>query len=109
MYRAARGRLDANPVAEALNELGLTALIFLVLSLSCTPAKIVFGVTWPIRIRQMLGLMTFFYASLHILTYAAIDQLGHFGAILEDIAKRPFIAMGFAAWLILVPLAITST
>jgi sulfoxide reductase heme-binding subunit YedZ len=109
VYRAARGRLGANPVAEALNELGLTALIFLVLSLSATPAKIVFGVTWPIRIRRMLGLIAFFYATLHVLTYAAVDQLGHFAAIFEDVAKRPFIAVGFAAWLTLVPLAVTST
>jgi sulfoxide reductase heme-binding subunit YedZ len=109
LYRAARGRLGANPVAEALNELGLTALVFLILSLSCTPAKIVFGVTWPIRIRRMLGLMAFFYATLHVLTYAGVDQLGHFTAILEDVAKRPFIAVGFLAWLVLMPLAITST
>jgi sulfoxide reductase heme-binding subunit YedZ len=109
LYRAVRGRLGANPVAEALNELGLTALVFLVLSLACTPAKMMFGVTWPIKIRRMLGLLAFFYATLHVLTYAGVDQLGHLAAILEDIAKRPFIAVGFAAWLILVPLAITST
>ncbi len=109
VYRAAQGGLGANPVAEALNELGLTALIFLILSLGCTPAKIVFGVTWPIRIRRLLGLMAFFYATLHVLTYAGIDQLARFGAIFEDVTKRPFIAVGFVAWLILVPLAITST
>jgi sulfoxide reductase heme-binding subunit YedZ len=109
LYRAARGGLGANPVAEALNELGLTALIFLILSLACTPAKILFRVTWPIRIRRMLGLLAFFYASLHVLTYACVDQLGQLRAIFEDVTKRPFIAVGFAAWLILVPLAITST
>jgi len=109
LYRAVRGRLGANPVAEALNELGLTALVFLILSLACTPAKILFGVTWPIRIRRMLGLVAFFYATLHVLTYAGIDQLGQFRGIFDDIVKRPFIAVGFLAWLILVPLAITST
>jgi methionine sulfoxide reductase heme-binding subunit len=109
LYRAARGTLGANPVAEALNELGLTALALLILSLACTPAKILFGVTWPIRIRRMLGVMAFVYATLHILTYAGVDQLGNFSGILEDVAKRPFIAVGFLAWLILVPLAITST
>jgi sulfoxide reductase heme-binding subunit YedZ len=109
LYRAVRGRLGANPVAETLNELGLTALVFLILSLSSTPAKILFGVTWPIKVRRMLGLMAFFYASVHVLTYAGIDQLGQFAGIVEDIVKRPFIAVGFLAWLILIPLAITST
>jgi sulfoxide reductase heme-binding subunit YedZ len=109
LYRAARGKLGANPVAEALNELGLMALVFLILSLACTPAKILFGVTWPIRIRRMLGLMAFFYATLHVLTYAGIDQLGHVRDIFADVTKRPFIAVGFLAWLILVPLAVTST
>src|SRR5262249_60704100 len=68
LYRAAHKTLGANPVAEALNELGLMALVFLILSLACTPAKVVFGVTWPIRIRRMLGLVAFFYATLHLLT-----------------------------------------
>jgi sulfoxide reductase heme-binding subunit YedZ len=109
VYRATRGALGANPVAEALNELGLVALVFLILSLACTPAKIAFGVTWPIRIRRMLGLLAFFYATLHVLTYAFVDQLGHLADILTDVTKRPFIAVGFLAWLILVPLAVTST
>src|SRR5581483_11262508 len=71
VHRGMRGSLGANPVAEALNELGLMALVFLILSLACTPAKVLFGVTWPIRIRRMLGLLAFFYATLHLLTYVA--------------------------------------
>ncbi|MFT3772825.1 MAG: protein-methionine-sulfoxide reductase heme-binding subunit MsrQ [Minicystis sp.] len=106
---AARGTLGANPIAEALNELGLLALIFLVASLACTPAQTIAGWKWPIRIRKTLGLLSFFYAALHLITYAAIDQALAWKTILEDIAKRPFIMVGFAAFLILVPLAVTST
>jgi sulfoxide reductase heme-binding subunit YedZ len=106
---ASRGKLGANPVAEALNELGLLALVFLIASLACTPMKIVWGVTWPIRIRRMLGLLAFFYASLHLFTYAALDQGGNLRVILEDVTKRKFITVGFSAWILLVPLAVTST
>lgn len=104
-----RGTLGANPIAEALNELGLLALVFLVASLACTPAKTIFGWTWPIRIRKTLGLYAFFYASLHFVTYAALDQGLAFQAILADIGKRPFIMIGLAALVILAPLAATST
>lgn len=104
-----RGTLGANPIAEALNELGLMALVFLIASLACTPAKALFGVTWPIRIRKTLGLWAFFYAVLHFLTYAVLDQLVDLKAIVADITARPFILVGFSAFLLLVPLAITST
>ena len=105
----ARGTLGANPIAEALNELGLMALVFLVASLACTPIKEIFGVTWPIRIRKALGLYAFFYATLHFVTYAALDQTFDLAAIVKDITARPFILVGFAAFVLLVPLAITST
>src|SRR5215471_13547695 len=72
---AARGELGANPIATALNQLGLLTLTFLIAALACTPLKLVFGWTWPIRIRRMLGLFAFFYASLHFLTYAGLDQV----------------------------------
>jgi sulfoxide reductase heme-binding subunit YedZ len=108
-YRTSTGGLGANPIAELLNRLGLLTLVFLVLTLACTPLKTLFGLTWPARIRRMLGLFTFFYATLHVLVYAAVDQLLALGAILADIAKRPFILVGFLAWLLLVPLAVTST
>ncbi len=65
LARAARGALGANPIAEALNELGLIALVLLVASLACTPVREVLGWTWPIGMRRMLGLFAFFYASLH--------------------------------------------
>ena len=67
--RASTGGLTANPIAEIENELGLTALIFLVASLACTPARRLLGWTWPMRIRRELGLFAFFYAVLHFLMY----------------------------------------
>jgi sulfoxide reductase heme-binding subunit YedZ len=108
-YKAATGRLGANPIATALNQLGLLALTFLVACLACTPLKIVFGVTWPIRIRKTLGLLAFYTATSHFLLYAVVDQGLRLRTVLNDVTKRPFIAVGFAAWLLLVPLALTST
>ena len=106
--RATTGRLGANPVATALNQLGLLALVFLMASLACTPLKLVLGKAWPIRLRKTLGLFSFFAALSHLLVYALVDR-GSLGDVVQDVAKRPFIAVGFAAFLLLVPLAITST
>ncbi len=107
--RAATGGLGANPISEALNRLGLVALLFLVASLACTPAKLLWGWTWPLKLRRMLGLFAFFYATLHVGTYALLDQRLVLGAIVDDVVERPFILVGALAWAILVPLAITST
>lgn len=107
--RAARGTLGANPITEALNQLGLLALILLIASLACTPLKILFDWTWAIRIRKTLGLVGFAYAAIHVLTYAVLDQALAWGAILEDILERNFIAVGLCAFLLLIPLAVTST
>jgi methionine sulfoxide reductase heme-binding subunit len=103
------GALGADPIAAALNELGLIALVFLVATLACTPLKAVLGWTWPMRIRRMLGLFAFFYAWLHFLLYAVVDQGLSLSAILADVSERPFITVGFTALLLLIPLAITST
>jgi sulfoxide reductase heme-binding subunit YedZ len=107
--RAARGDLGADPIAEVLNRLGLYALVLLLCSLACTPLQIVLGWKWPLRLRRMLGLFAFFYASLHLSTYVGVDQFFDFASIGKDIAKRRFITVGFAAWCSLLPLAITST
>ncbi len=109
LLRAARHALGADPVARALNQLGLLALIFLLASLAATPLKIVLGVTWPIRVRRLLGLLAFFYASLHFLLYAVIDQGLAWAAIVKDVTERRFITVGFAAFVLLIPLAATST
>lgn len=109
LVRAAQGNLGANPIAEVINELGLLSLIFLIASLACTPARWVFGWTWPIRLRRDLGLLAFFYAVLHFLVYLVVDQETDLGIVFEDIAQRPFITVGFLALVLLVPLALTST
>jgi sulfoxide reductase heme-binding subunit YedZ len=105
-WRAFRAELGANPIAVVLHQLGLLALVFLLASLSATPLKRLLGWTWPLRLRRLLG---FYYASLHVLTYVALDRRGELATLLEDLTKRPFTSVGFAAWLLLVPLAVTST
>jgi len=109
LIRALTGGLNANPIAEVENELGLSALIFLVASLACTPARYVMHWTWPVRVRRELGLFAFFYASLHFLVYVFLDQALDLSAIFLDIAKRPFITVGFTAFALMIPLALTST
>jgi methionine sulfoxide reductase heme-binding subunit len=107
--RAGVGALGPDPVAEALNQLGLLALVLLVASLAATPLKLVSGWTFPLRIRKALGLLAFFYACAHFLTYAIVDQGLDVRAIVEDVTERPFILAGSVALLVLVPLAATST
>lgn len=107
--RARQAELGANPIAQIQNELGLTALIFLVAVLACTPARRLLGWTWQMHVRRQLGLFAFFYASLHFLAYVVLDQFFDWSAIVEDIAQRPFITVGFAALVLMVPMAITST
>jgi methionine sulfoxide reductase heme-binding subunit len=105
----ARKTLGANAIAVVLNRLGILALVFLIASLACTPLKTLTGAVWPIKLRKMLGLFAFFYAALHLATYVTFDQGLDFQAIFGDIFKRPFIVVGFTAFVFLVPLAVTST
>lgn len=109
LVRALQGELSANPIAEAENELGITALVLLVATMACSPAKQLLGWTWPVRVRRELGLFAFFYACLHFATYLFLDKVVDLGAIVGDIAERPFITVGFVALVLLVPLAVTST
>jgi sulfoxide reductase heme-binding subunit YedZ len=104
-----QGNLGANPIAEVENVLGFSALVLLFASLACTPARRLFGWTWPARVRRELGLFAFFYVALHFLTYVLVDQGLDAGRIVDDIVKRPFITVGFAALVLLTPLAFTST
>lgn len=106
---AIRGALGANPIAEALNELGLLALVLLALSLACTPVKMLTKVGWIQPLRRTFGLLGFAYASLHVLLYLVVDQGLALKAIVTDVLKRPFITVGMLAFVLLVPLAITST
>lgn len=108
-YRAASGRLGANPVATALNQLGLLSLVLLIACLCCTPLKLLFGWTWPMRVRRSLGLLGFFTALLHFLVYAVVDQGLALAVLWADVVERPFIAFGVSSLLLLLPLALTST
>jgi len=109
LVRARSGGLGANPIAEALNELGLVALVLLIASLALSPLRTVLGWTWPIRIRRMLGLLAFSYAALHVSVYVGLDQAFDWRTIAADVSKRKFIFVGFAAFTLLIPLAVTST
>jgi methionine sulfoxide reductase heme-binding subunit len=105
---ALSGRLGANPIEKVLNHTGYWTLVLLLASLVPTPVRILTGWGGAIRWRRMIGLFAFGYAVLHFTTYALLDQALDLPAVLEDIVKRPFIAVGFAALLLLVPLALTS-
>ena len=107
--RALLGTLGADPVAEVLNRLGLYALVLLLCSLACTPLQLLLGWKWPLRVRRMLGLFAFFYATVHLSTYLGVDQGLDLTSIGKDIVKRRFVTVGFAAWCCLLPLAVTST
>ena len=109
LLRAEQGSLGADPIAEALNQLGLIALVFLIAALGCTPLKSLLGWTWPMRIRRMLGLLAFSYAALHVATYTILDQGLDWRAIWDDVSKRKFIFVGFSTFVLLIPLAATST
>lgn len=101
--------LGANPVEALLHELGRWGLKFLLLTLTITPLRRWTGWNWLLGFRRMLGLFAFFYIVLHFTVYAVLDQGLNFTAIIEDVVKRPYITLGMAGLLMLVPLAVTST
>jgi sulfoxide reductase heme-binding subunit YedZ len=108
-YGAWAGTLGANPIKTITEETGTWTLRFLVATLAITPLRRWAGLHALIRFRRMLGLCAFFYGSLHLLTYVWLDQFFVVPDILADIAKRPFITMGMAGFLLMLPLALTST
>lgn len=103
------GGLGANPVEFVIRSLGTSALVMLVLTLSVSPLRWATGWAWPMRLRRMLGLFAFIYALLHFTAYLWLDLWFDWAAIWKDVVKRPYITVGFAALLLLVPLAVTST
>ena len=103
------GGLGANPVEFVIRSLGTATLIALIVTLSITPLRLATGWAWPMRLRRMFGLFTFFYALLHFGAYLWLDQWFDTAAIWKDVLKRPYITVGFAALLLLMPLAATST
>ncbi|MEY3579089.1 MAG: hypothetical protein RI984_193 [Pseudomonadota bacterium] len=102
-------QLGANPLEAITRNTGDWTLYLLCITLSITPLRRITGWTWLIALRRMMGLFTFFYASLHFLAFLWFDHFFDVQAMLLDVVKRPFIAMGFATFLLLLPLAITST
>jgi sulfoxide reductase heme-binding subunit YedZ len=101
--------LGSNPIEEITHRTGWWALLLLTITLAITPLRRLLGKPAWVRYRRLLGLFAFFYATLHFLTYLVLDQFFGWSYIIEDIAERPFITVGFAAWLILLVLAVTST
>lgn len=102
-------RLGANPIETITRSTGTWTLVFLLITLSVTPLRRLTGVNTLIRLRRMLGLYAFFYACLHFAIYFWLDQFFDWSAIVKDIIKRPFITVGFFAFVLLIPLALTST
>lgn len=104
-----QGRLGANPIEVITHTTGDWTLIFLCITLAITPLRRFARQPWLIRYRRMTGLFAFFYASLHLLTFVVLDKFFDWRAMLQDVYKRPFITAGFTAFVLLVPLAVTST
>ncbi|HEY0322086.1 MAG TPA: protein-methionine-sulfoxide reductase heme-binding subunit MsrQ [Pyrinomonadaceae bacterium] len=108
-WDAAHKNLGANPLEYVTRTTGMLTLIFLMLSLAVTPLRKITGWNWLGMNRRVLGLYAFFYGALHFLTYIWFDRFFNFKSAVGDVVQRPFIAIGFASFLIMVPLAITST
>lgn len=102
-------QLGANPIEFITRSLGTWTLVFLLLALSITPLRKLSGWSWLVKLRRMTGLFVFFYALLHFITYIWLDQFFDLNAIYKDVIKRPFITIGFATFILLLPLAITSS
>jgi methionine sulfoxide reductase heme-binding subunit len=108
-FRFATNGLGANPIEYITRATGWWTLAFLAITLAVTPARRWLGMPWLLRLRRMFGLFAFFHACQHFTTYVWLDQFFDWPGILADIAKRPFVTVGFAAFVLLVPLAVTST
>ena len=106
---ALSGNLGANPIEAITRSLGDWALRFLLLTLAISPLRRLTGWRWLLGHRRMIGLYSFFYASLHLLSYIVLDQFFYWPEIWADIIKRPYITVGMLSFLLLIPLAVTST
>jgi len=108
-YQIVFNQLGPEPVDRIINHFGEWTLIFIFLTLSMTPLrKITKSLEW-IKFRRMLGLFAFFYASVHMLSYVGLDYRFDFEPLINDVLKKKFIFIGFSAWLLLIPLAVTSS
>lgn len=102
-------RVGPNPLDFATKTTGMLTLIFLSLTVAVTPLRKIFGINSLVKVRRMLGLFAFFYGTLHLLTYVWFDRQFNLLSVVQDVGKRPFILFGMLAFLLMVPLAITST
>ena len=109
LIRALSGRLSVNPIEDITLTTGIWSLRFLLMTLLVTPVRRLTGWNRIIQFRRMLGLFAFFYTAMHFLTYLVLDQFFAFDLIAADIFKRPFITAGFVAFVLMIPLAVTST
>ena len=108
-YKIFFNKLGPEPVKEITHFTGEWTLIFICLTLSMSPLKKLTNINYWVKVRRMLGLFVFFYASLHLLTYVGIDYRFSWQPIFEDVVKKKYIFVGFAAWVLLIPLTITSS
>jgi len=108
-WQAAKANLGANPIEAITHSTGDWTLIFLLVTLAITPLRKLTRQLWLIQFRRMFGLFTYFYGCLHFLTYIWLDQGFDVHSMAKDVYKRPFITMGFTAFVLLAPLAVTST
>lgn len=104
-----RGRLGVNPAEFITRTTGVLTLVFLMLTLLVTPLRKICGWSWLLKQRRLLGLYAFFYGLAHLLTYLAYDRDWQLQTVVGDVYKRPFIALGMFSFLLMVPLAVTST
>ncbi len=109
LWRALHDGLGANPIEKITHWTGRTTLTLLMITLAVTPIRRLTGFNPIIQARRLLGLFVFSYAVLHFLTYVVLDLFFDFSQVVEDIRKRPYITVGFTAFVLLIPLAITST
>lgn len=109
LYGAWQEKLGANPIEYVTHATGDWTLRFLLLTLAVTPARRLTGVGELIRLRRLLGMFAFFYGVLHLVTYVWFDKFFDTAEMWKDVAKRPYITMGVAAFSVMVPLAVTST
>jgi methionine sulfoxide reductase heme-binding subunit len=109
IVRALTNTLGANPIETITRSTGTWTLVFLCITLAITPLRRITSIHWLIRLRRMLGLFAFFYACVHFTTFIWFDHWFDVAEIIKDIVKRPFVTIGFAGFVLLVPLAVTST
>lgn len=109
LYNGFQGELGANPVETITNTTGIWALRLIVAGLAITPLRWATGLNPLVNYRRIVGLFAFFYGTLHFLTYFILDHQLEFGGVWDDVVKRPYVTAGFTAFVLMIPLAITST